>query len=184
MRRHASADDARILYELPLALYEQLFAERSRSCCMWCRGRPGHLVGRALTDAAAMKALKVRHYDENGTSVLRDRAKAPRSSSSRSRSENEAGEINAVLSSGDAARGAKCGNSMRHFSDINTRAVELRVDLAVRMGKPRTMRDAAAMAEAARETTERQGPCWRHDRENVARRTAIRRHDHANRPPP
>ena len=153
-----SMTDARILYELSLPLYEQLFAERKQKLLYVVPWPPSGIWSAVpLTDAAALKALKVRTYDETGTNVLaRIASSASIVSFSELTPKLEAGEINAVLSSGDGGAGRQLWKFLRYFSDINY-AVPLSF-ASISLAEWDRLDDAgrAAMAEAARETTERQ----------------------------
>ena len=150
--------DARISYELSLPLYEQLFAERKQKLLYVVPWPPSGIWSAApLSDAAALKALKIRTYDETGTSVLaRIAASAAIVSFSDLDPKLQAGEINAVLSSGDGGAGRQLWKYLRHFSDINY-AVPLSF-ASISLAAWESLDDAgrAAMTEAARETTERQ----------------------------
>ncbi len=153
-----SMTDARILYELSLPLYEQLFAERKQKLLYVVPWPPSGIWSAApLSDVAALKALKIRTYDETGTSVLaRITASAAIVSFSDLDPKLQSGEINAVLSSGDGGAGRQLWKYLRHFSEINY-AVPLSfasISLAEWDGLDDVGR--AAMTEAARETTERQ----------------------------
>ena len=153
-----SMTDARILYELSLPLYEQLFAERKQKLLYVVPWPPSGIWSAVpLADAAALKALKVRTYDETGTNVLaRIASSASIVSFSELTPKLESGEINAVLSSGDGGAGRQLWKFLRYFSDINY-AVPLSF-ASISLAEWDRLDDAgrAAMAEAARETTERQ----------------------------
>ena len=153
-----SMTDARILYELSLPLYEQLFAERKQKLLYVVPWPPSGIWSAApLGDVAALKALKVRTYDETGTNVLaRIASSASIVSFSELTPKLESGEINAVLSSGDGGAGRQLWKFLRYFSDINY-AVPLSF-ASISLAEWDRLDDAgrAAMAEAARETTERQ----------------------------
>ena len=153
-----SMTDARILYELSLPLYEQLFAERKQKLLYVVPWPPSGIWSAApLSDVAALKALKIRTYDETGTSVLaRTAASAAIVSFSDLDPKLQSGEINAVLSSGDGGAGRQLWKYLRHFSDINY-AVPLSF-ASISLAEWDGLDDAgrAAMTEAARETTERQ----------------------------
>jgi TRAP-type C4-dicarboxylate transport system substrate-binding protein len=153
-----SMTDARILYELSLPLYEQLFAERKQKLLYVVPWPPSGIWSAVpLGDAAALRALKVRTYDETGTNVLaRIASSASIVSFSELTPKLESGEINAVLSSGDGGAGRQLWKFLRYFSDINY-AVPLSF-ASISLAEWDGLDDAgrAAMAEAARETTERQ----------------------------
>src|SRR5882724_3622537 len=150
--------DARILYELALPLYEQVFAERKQKLLYVVPWPPSGIWSATPLDGlAALKALKVRTYDNTGTEVLaRAAASAAIVSFSDLNPKLESGEINAVLSSGDGGAGRQLWKYLRHFSDIDY-AVPLSF-AAISLAAWDTLDDAnrGAVAEAARATTERQ----------------------------
>src|SRR5262249_17769933 len=95
--------DARALYEAAKPLYEKLFAERNQKLLYVVPWPPsGIWSATPVKDAGSLKALKIRTYDKTGTEVM---AKVTSAAAIVSFSELnpklEAGEINAVLSSGD-----------------------------------------------------------------------------------
>jgi TRAP-type C4-dicarboxylate transport system substrate-binding protein len=150
--------DARILYELALPLYEQVFAQRKQKLLYVVPWPPSGIWSAIPLDgAAALKALKTRTYDKTGTDVL---ARATASATIVSFSDLDprlaSGEINAVLSSGDGGAGRQMWKYLRYFSDINY-AVPLSF-ASISLAAWDSLDDAgrAAMTEAARETTERQ----------------------------
>jgi TRAP-type C4-dicarboxylate transport system substrate-binding protein len=150
--------DARMLYELALPLYEQLFAERKQRLLYVVPWPPSGIWSATRIDGlAALKTLKIRTYDNTGTDVLaRATAGATIVSFSDLNAKLESGEINAVLSSGDGGAGRQLWKYLRHFSDIGY-AVPLSfasVSLTAWDGLDDATRDA--LSEAARETTERQ----------------------------
>jgi hypothetical protein len=183
-----SMTDARILYELSLPLYEQLFAERKQKLLYVVPWPPSGIWSAApLGDVAALKALKVRTYDETGTNVLaRIASSASIVSFSELTPKLESGEINAVLSSGDGGAGRQLWKFLRYFSDINYAVpAELRIDFARRMGRPRRCRarrdggsrardDRAAM-DRARDAARRQCRAHEGERRRDRRQAAGRR---------
>ena len=153
-----SMTDARILYELSLPLYEQTLAERKQKLLYVVPWPPSGIWSAApLSDAAALKALKIRTYDETGTSVLaRIATSAAIVSFSDLDPKLQAGEINAVLSSGDGGAGRQLWKYLRHFSDINYAVPLSFASISLAAWESLDDDGRAAMTEAARETTERQ----------------------------
>lgn len=153
-----SLKDAHALYEAALPLYEQLFAERGHRKLLYVVPWPPSGIWSAapLDSVDALKALKIRTYDQTGTDVLaRVASFASIVSFSDLDPKLKAGDINAVLSSGDGGAGRQMWKYLRHFADINY-AVPLSFT-AISLGVWETLDDAgrAAMSAAARATTER-----------------------------
>jgi TRAP-type C4-dicarboxylate transport system substrate-binding protein len=153
-----STKDAHALYAAALPLYEKLFAER-RQKLLYVSPWPASGVWSAapLSDEAALKALKIRTYDKTGTEVFGQVAAAASVVSFADLNPKlEAGEINAVLSSGDGGAGRQLWRYLRYFADINY-AVPLSFG-SVSLDAWNALDDGtrAAILEAARETTERQ----------------------------
>jgi TRAP-type C4-dicarboxylate transport system substrate-binding protein len=153
-----SVADARALYDMAKPLYEQLFAERKQKLLYVVPWPPSGIWSASpLSDSAALKALKIRTYDNTGTAVM---AKVATSASIVSFSELdaklEAGEINAVLSSGDGGAGRQMWKYLKNFSDVG---YALPVSLAsISLAAWTSLDDEgrAAIEEAANETSERQ----------------------------
>lgn len=170
-----SMTDARILYELSLPLYEQLFAERKQKLLYVVPWPPSGIWSAApLSDAAALKALKIRTFDETGTNVLaRVAASAAIVSFSDLDPKLQTGEINAVLSSGDGGAGRQLWKYLRHFSDINYAVPLSFASISLSAWERLDDDGRAAMTEAARETSERQWTVLATRlADNVARMTA------------
>jgi TRAP-type transport system periplasmic protein len=153
-----SIADARALYEAALPLYEQLFAERRQKLLYVVPWPPSGIWSAAPLDgAAALKRLKIRTYDQTGTDVLaRIASRASIVSFSDLDPKLAAGDINAILSSGDGGAGRQMWKYLRHFADINY-AVPLSFT-AISLDTWTKLDDAgrAALSEAARATTEHQ----------------------------
>lgn len=116
----ASTTDAKALYQAARPLYEKLFAARGQKLLYISPWPPSGIWSAApVTDLAALKALKIRTYDKTGTDVM---AQVATSASVVSFSDLtpklEAGEINAVLSSGDGGAGRQLWKYTRNFSEI------------------------------------------------------------------
>jgi TRAP-type C4-dicarboxylate transport system substrate-binding protein len=112
--------DARRLYGLAKPLYDQLFAERKQKLLYVVPWPPsGIWSAEPLSDAAALKSLKIRTYDNTGTAVMgKVAASAQIISFSELNAKLETGEINAVLSSGDGGAGRQLWKYLRNFSDV------------------------------------------------------------------
>ena len=151
-------EDARALYAAAKPLYEKLFAERNQKLLYVVPWPPSGIWSAApVNDIGALKALKIRTYDNTGTEVM---AKVTTAAAIVSFSELnpklEKGEINAVLSSGDGGAGRQLWKYLAHFSEVGyarplsfgsmSLAAWTRLDDAGR----------AAIEDAARETSERQ----------------------------
>jgi TRAP-type C4-dicarboxylate transport system substrate-binding protein len=153
-----SIKDAHDLYEAALPLYEQLFAERRQKLLYVVPWPPSGIWSAAPLDSVdALRRLKIRTYDSTGTDVLaRIASLATIVSFSDLNPKLEAGEINAILSSGDGGAGRQMWRYLRYFADINY-AVPLSftaISLDVWTGLDDAGR--AAILRAARATTERQ----------------------------
>lgn len=150
--------DARILYELALPLYEQLFAERKQKLLYAMPWPPSGIWSAAPLDSlAALKALKIRTYDDAGTNVLaRTTASATIVSFSDLTPKLESGEINAVLSSGDGGAGRQLWKYLRQFSSINYAVPLSFASISLTAWDALDDEARAILTEAARETAERQ----------------------------
>jgi len=153
-----SVADARALYEAAQPLYERLFAERKQKLLYVVPWPPSGIWSAVPLDSAdALKRLKIRTYDETGTEVLaRVASTAALVSFSELTPKLETGDINAVLSSGDGGAGRQMWRYLRNFSDLGY-ALPLSF-ASMSLAAWGSLDDAgrAAIAEAARETTERQ----------------------------
>ena len=151
-------EDARTLYEAAKTLYEQLFAERKQKLLYVVPWPPSGIWSASpVRDIGALQALKIRTYDNTGTEVLaKVAASAAIVSFSELNPKLEAGEINAVLSSGDGGAGRQLWKYLRHFSDVGY-ALPLSFT-SISLAAWANLDDAARVAieDAARETTQRQ----------------------------
>jgi TRAP-type C4-dicarboxylate transport system substrate-binding protein len=153
-----TAADQRSLYETTRAQYEALFADRKQKL-LYAVPWPASGIWSAapLKDAAALKALKIRTYDQMSTEVLgKATAAATLVSFNDLNAKLEAGEINAVLSSGDGGAGRGLWKYLRNFSAVNYAAplsfTSISLDAWGKLGDA----ERAALEAAARETYERQ----------------------------
>jgi TRAP-type C4-dicarboxylate transport system substrate-binding protein len=151
-------EDARALYAAAKPLYEKLFAERKQKLLYVVPWPPSGIWSAApVRDIGALKALKIRTYDNTGTEVLaKVAAAAAIVSFSDLDPKLEKGEINAVLSSGDGGAGRQLWKYLRHFSEVGyARPLSFG---SMSLAAWTSLDDAgrAAIEGAARETTERQ----------------------------
>ncbi|MEA2877798.1 MAG: hypothetical protein QOF14_2994 [Hyphomicrobiales bacterium] len=151
-------EDARALYAAAKPLYEKLFAERNQKLLYVVRWPPSGIWSTApVNDIRALKALKIRTYDNTGTEVLaKVAAAAAIVSFSELDPKLEKGEINAVLSSGDGGAGRQLWKYLRNFSEVGyARPLSFG---SVSLAAWASLDDAgrAAIEEAANETSERQ----------------------------
>lgn len=122
----ASAADAQRLFETARPLYEKLFAERNQKLVFVTPWPPsGIWSAKAVDGPAALKALKIRTYDQTGTEMFKTVSTAASVVSYADLTPKlESGEIDAVLSSGDGGAGRQLWKYLPHFSEI-TYAVPL-----------------------------------------------------------
>jgi len=153
-----SMADARILFELALPLYEKLFAERRQKLLYVVPWPPsGIWSATPVTSVDVLKSLKIRTYDKTSTDVLaRVAASATIVSFADLNPKLEAGDINAVLSSGDGGAGRQLWKFVRQFSAINYAAPLSFVSISLSAWEGLDDAGRDAMEEAARATTERQ----------------------------
>jgi TRAP-type C4-dicarboxylate transport system substrate-binding protein len=153
-----TVDDARALYEAAKPLYDRLFAERKQKLLYVVPWPPSGLWSAVpLRDAAVLKSLKIRTYDNTGTAVMaRVAASAAIVSFSDLNVKLESGEINAVLSSGDGGAGRQMWKYLRNFSDVGYALPLSFASISLADWSRLDDADRAALEEAARETTERQ----------------------------
>ena len=153
-----SVQDARVLYDAAKPLYERLFAERKQKLLYVVPWPPsGIWSAEPVNSIAALKALKIRTYDETGTNVFAHVvASASLVSFSELTPKLEKGEINAVLSSGDGGAGRQLWKYLRNFSDVNYAAPLSFASIALAAWTNLDEPGRAAIEEAAGETSERQ----------------------------
>lgn len=144
-------DAARPSYEAALARHNQrlLFASLWPPSGIWAK--------RAVTDEAALKGLRIRTFDVTATETFRGLGAAPALISfADAMPRLRAGELDAVLSSGDGGAGAKLWEILPHFTEVNY-AMPLSVatiGLATWDALPPDLQ--RAVTEAAAETETRQ----------------------------
>lgn len=115
-----NADDARRLYDAARPAYEKLFAARGQKMLYVSPWPPSGIWSAApVSDPASLKALKIRTYDSTGTDIFkRVGATAQTISFADLPAKMDAGEINAVLSSGDGGAARKLWEKLKNFSEI------------------------------------------------------------------
>jgi len=153
-----TVDDARALYAAAKPLYEKLFAERKQKLLYAVPWPPSGIWSKEpIRDAAILKTLKIRTYDNTGTEVMaKVTSAAAIVSFSELNAKLEAGDINAVLSSGDGGAGRQMWKYLKNFSDVGY-ALPLSFT-SISLAAWASLDDAGrtALEEAARETTDHQ----------------------------
>jgi len=162
-----STEDAQRLYEAARPAYERLFAARNQKL-LYVSPWPASGIWSAapLPDAQALRGLKIRTYDKSGMEIFsRAGAGAQTISFADLPARMAAGEINAVLSSGDGVAARKLWDQLKVFTEINY-AIPLSFG-TVNLGAWNSL-DAATRAKvetAAAQTSSRQ---WQAMRGRVA----------------
>jgi TRAP-type transport system periplasmic protein len=153
-----SMKDARVLFELALPLYEQLYAERKQKLLYVVPWPPSGIWSKdPVASVAALNALKIRTYDRTSTEVLaRVAASATIVSFTDLTPKLEASEINAVLSSGDGGAGRQLWKHLPYFAEINYAVPLSFTSISLSVWDALDDVGRAAILEAARATTERQ----------------------------
>jgi TRAP-type C4-dicarboxylate transport system substrate-binding protein len=153
-----TVDDARALYAAAKPLYDRLFAERKQKLLYVVPWPPSGIWSAVpVKDVATLKALKIRTYDNTGTEVMaKVTSAAAIVSFSELNAKLEAGDINAVLSSGDGGAGRQMWKYLKNFSDVGY-ALPLSF-ASISLVEWARLDDAgrAAIEDAARETSARQ----------------------------
>jgi TRAP-type C4-dicarboxylate transport system substrate-binding protein len=153
-----TARDQRSLYEASRTHYERLFAERKQRL-LYAVAWPtsGIWSSAPLANVDTLKTLKIRTYDKTSTDVLaKVAAYATLVSFNDLNTRLEAGEINAVLSSGDGGAGRGLWKSLRHFSAVGYAAPLSFTSISLDAWSKLDDSERAALEEAARETYARQ----------------------------
>jgi TRAP-type mannitol/chloroaromatic compound transport system substrate-binding protein len=112
----ASAGEARALENAAMPLYDKLFAERKQKVLFVTPWPPsGIWSAKPVNSLEALRALKIRTYDKAGTDLFAQvSAAASVVSFSDLPGRLDAGEINAVLSSGDGGDHLRGAAQLRH----------------------------------------------------------------------
>lgn len=150
--------DARALYDMAKPLYQQLFAARQQRLLYVVPWPPSGIWSAApVGNAAALKALKIRTYDNTGTAVMaKVTASATIVSFSELNAKLEAGEVNAVLSSGDGGAGRQLWKYLKNFSDVGYALPLSFASISLAAWTSLDDADRAAIEAAANETSEHQ----------------------------
>ena len=153
-----TVEQARALYDAAKPLYEQLFAERKQKLLFVVPWPPSGIWSATPLDSiAALKALKIRTYDQTGTEVMaKVTAAAALVSFSELTAKLERGEINAVLSSGDGGAGRQLWKYLPHFSEVGYALPLSFVSISLSAWDALDDVDRAAIEDAARESSSRQ----------------------------
>lgn len=153
-----TTDDVHALYEAARPLYEKLFAERKQKL-LYVTPWPSSGIWSAKPVASidALKALKIRTYDQTSTEVLaRVAASATNVSFADLMPKLEAAEMNAVLSSGDGGAGRQLWKYLPNFSDVGYAAPLSLASISLEAWSRLDAAGRAAIVDAARETSEHQ----------------------------
>lgn len=117
----ADTAQARALYDAARPAYERAFARHNQRLLYATPWPPtGLWTTKQATSLEAVAKLRIRTYDQTGTALFtRLGAKASVVSFADLAPKLAAGEIDAVLSSGDGGAGRKLWDPLPHFSEIN-----------------------------------------------------------------
>jgi TRAP-type transport system periplasmic protein len=113
--------DARRLFEVARGSYERAFAAHNQKLLFASPWPPaGIWAKRSVTSVAALGALTIRTYDRTSAEVMHGAgAQAVELSFNEVEQKLQAGDINAVLSSGDGGAGRKLWDYLDCFTEIN-----------------------------------------------------------------
>jgi TRAP-type C4-dicarboxylate transport system substrate-binding protein len=154
----SSVSRARTLYEAARPLYENLFTDRQQKLLYVTPWPPSGIWSAiAISSVDALNSLRIRTYDTISTEVF---AKLAREASQVSfadlNAKLEAGEVNAVLSSGDGGAGRQLWRYLRHFCDIQYAMPLSFAAISLQAWNRLDNGARTAIEQAARETTDRQ----------------------------
>src|SRR5437667_11943318 len=115
-----TAEQARALAEVARAAYEQALARHHQTLLFLSPWPPAGLWAKGpVTSAEALKGLPIRTADANGVPAFRAAGAVPvQISFSDAVPKLQAGELDAVLSSGDGGAGARLAEVLKHFTAI------------------------------------------------------------------
>ena len=158
-----SIEQARQLYDAARPGYEAVLARHNQKLLFASLWPPsGIWAKRAIADEAALRGLRIRTFDVTATETFRQLGAAPALISfADAMPRLRAGELDAVLSSGDGGAGAKLWEILSYFTEVNY-AMPLSfatIGLAAWDGLPPDMQ--RAVTEAAGETEARQWQAMR-----------------------
>jgi TRAP-type transport system periplasmic protein len=151
-------EDVHALYDAAKPLYEKLFAARKQKL-LYVTPWPSSGIWSAKPVASihALKALKIRTYDQTSTEVLaRVAASATNVSFADLIPKLEAGEMNAVLSSGDGGAGRQLWKYLPNFSDVGYAAPLSLASISLEAWSSLDDAGRAAIEAAAHETSAHQ----------------------------
>jgi TRAP-type transport system periplasmic protein len=116
-----SIEQARKLYDAARPAYEAVLAHHNQRLLFASLWPPsGIWAKRPVADEAALKGLRIRTFDVTATETFRGLGAAPALISfADAMPRLRAGELDAVLSSGDGGAGAKLWEILPHFTEIN-----------------------------------------------------------------
>ncbi len=117
----ATPDEARILFEVAKPYYDRVFAANNQMLLYASPWPPSGIWGkRPIDSTAALKNLKIRTYDANGTITLRAAGAAPiQLSWADVVPQLGTGGIDAVLTSAEGGVNSKFWEHLNHFTEIN-----------------------------------------------------------------
>jgi TRAP-type C4-dicarboxylate transport system substrate-binding protein len=151
-------EDVRALYAAARPLYERLFAERKQKLLYVTPWPPsGIWSAQPLAGIGALKALKIRTYDKTSTEVLSRVAESAINVSFADLAPKlEAGEINAVLSSGDGGAGRQLWKYLANFTEVGYAAPLSLASISLAVWSSLDEAGRNAIEAAAQETSEHQ----------------------------
>jgi TRAP-type C4-dicarboxylate transport system substrate-binding protein len=117
----ASIEQARLLYDAAQPAYEAVLARHDQKLLFASLWPPsGIWAKRAIADEAALRGLRIRTFDVTATETFRQLGAAPALISfADAMPRLRAGELDAVLSSGDGGAGARLWEILPHFTEVN-----------------------------------------------------------------
>src|SRR5216683_697211 len=158
-----SIEQARLLYDAARPGYDAVLARHNQKLLFASLWPPsGIWAKRPIADEAALRGLRIRTFDVTATETFRQLGAAPALISfADAMPRLRAGELDAVLSSGDGGAGAKLWEILSYFTEVNY-AMPLSfatIGLAAWDGLPPDLQ--AAVGAAAAETENRQWQAMR-----------------------
>jgi TRAP-type C4-dicarboxylate transport system substrate-binding protein len=153
-----TTNDVHALYDAAKPLYEKLFAERKQKL-LYVTPWPSSGIWSATPVAGvdALKALKIRTYDQTSTEVLaRVTVSATNVSFADLMPKLEAAQMNAVLSSGDGGAGRQLWKYLPNFSDVGYAAPLSLASISLDAWSSLDDAGRAAIEAAAQETSAHQ----------------------------
>lgn len=116
-----TAEEARLLYEIAKPYYDEIFAANNQKLLYASPWPPSGIWAKKPVDSmAALRNLKIRTYDANGTITLKAAGAAPiQLSWADVVPQLSTGGIEAVLTSAEGGANAKFWEHLSHFTEIN-----------------------------------------------------------------